>query len=149
MYLVIGDADLSRLKPETIADLLNLRSLIVHPDDNSTAHTDEEDEAEDVVSLTPSQVAEFMEGISPETRDGLRVFAEHGPKIRATLLADVGINSYSHFQMRVTKRTRTILRDRSKFLFNWDDWDSFDNGVGHYWVTMKTWRSLRTFFGLD
>jgi hypothetical protein len=105
---------------------------------------------DDVAELTPGQVEEFMKGCSIETKAGLRVIAEHGPVIHASLLDRAGIDNYGHFQARVTKRTRTVTGNRNAFLFTWDDWQSRENGgTGHYAVSAKTFRSLRIYFNLD
>jgi hypothetical protein len=105
---------------------------------------------ENVVDLTPGQVEELMRGCSTRTRAGLRVIAEHGPIIHATLLDRAGIENYGHFQGRVTLRTRTVTGNREAYLLTWDDWQSKANGgVGHYAVTAKTHRSLRIYFHLD
>lgn len=62
---------------------------------------DDAEDFEDVVDLTPGQIEEFMEVCSEQTIAGLRVFAEHGPVIRAKLLNEAGIENYGHFQGRV------------------------------------------------
>lgn len=103
-----------------------------------------------VVDLTPGQVEAFMKGCSTRTVAGLRVIAEHGPVIHASLLDRAGIENYGHFQGRVTLRTRTITGNPNAFLLAWDDWGSKANGgIGHYAVTAKTHRSLRIYFQLD
>lgn len=104
---------------------------------------------EDVVDLTPGQMEDFMTGCSVETIAGLKIIAENGPKIHASLLDAAGIDNYGHFQGRVTKRTRTITGNREAFLFAWDDWGKAEDGVGHYAVTPATFRSLRIYFNLD
>jgi hypothetical protein len=104
----------------------------------------------DVVDLTPGQVEVFMKGCSTRTIAGLRVIAEHGPVIHASLLDRAGIENYGHFQGRVTLRTRTVTGNPEAFLLTWDDWQSKANGgTGHYAVTVKTHRSLRIYFQLD
>ncbi|MFL6856904.1 MAG: helix-turn-helix domain-containing protein [Allosphingosinicella sp.] len=102
-----------------------------------------------VADLSLVQAHEFMHGCSEETKAGLRVFAEDGPTIHASLLLKAGVENYAHFQSRVTKRTRTVTRNRNAFLFTWDDWSAGEGGVGHYAVSEKTFRSLRAFFNLD
>jgi hypothetical protein len=104
---------------------------------------------DDVVDLTPGQIEEFMSGCSEETIAGLKVIAEQGPVIHASLLEGAGIENYGHFQGRVTKRTRTVTGDKDAFLLAWDDWSEAPNGVGHYAVTQATFRSLRIYFELD
>lgn len=103
----------------------------------------------DVVSLSPGGVEEFMDGCAQQTIDGMRVFAIHGPVIRAEMLNEAGIENYAHFQSRVTKRTRTVTGERDKFLFSWDDWTEHESGVGYYAVTSETLRSLRIYFRMD
>ncbi len=90
-----------------------------------------------------------MKGCAPETIAGLRVIAENGPVIKASLLDAAGIENYSHFQGRVTKRTRTITGQKGVYFFTWDDWEEAPDGVGHYAVTGPTFRSLRIYFNLD
>jgi hypothetical protein len=147
MQLVLTEADLSKLKPSTRADLI--ATLFPRLPENSSDNPLGL-EWDDVVNLTPGQIEEFMSGCSDETKAGLRVIAERGPTIHASLLAEAGIENYGHFQGRVTKRTRTVTGDKHAFLFTWDDWTSEENdGVGHYAVTEATHRSLRMFFNLD
>jgi|GEM_PF-3832949 len=107
-------------------------------------------EWDDVADLTPGQVETFMAGCSLKTVAGLRVLAEHGPVIRASLLDRAGIENYGHFQGRITTRVRTVTGNRRAFLVTWDDWESEENaGIGHYAITAKTYRSLRIYFNLD
>ncbi|MBX9460705.1 MAG: hypothetical protein KL785_05995 [Brevundimonas sp.] len=40
--------------------------------------------------------------------------------MHADMLGAAGIDNYSHFQSRVTKRTRTITGNKKAFLFTWD-----------------------------
>jgi hypothetical protein len=150
MQIIINDTDLIKLKPATRQDLLatlfGSSAAVTQPQNANGFEFDE------VVDLTPEQVAEFVQGCSPQTVAGLQVIAEHGPVILANLLNEAGIDNYGHFQGRVTKRTRTITGDKHAFLFTWDDWTSGENGergYGHYAVTETTFRSLRTYFELD
>lgn len=107
------------------------------------------DDFDDVVDLTPGQVEEFMKGCAEETRLGLRVFAENGPVVHAEMLGAAGIDNYSHFQSRVTKRTRTITGNKKAFLFTWDDWSDHPSGIGKYAVSAATLRSLRIYFNIE
>lgn len=143
MHIVLTESDLSRLKPSTRADIL---STLFPRTESSTARG--EFDWTDVVDLTPGEVEHFMEGCAPETIAGLRVIAENGPVIHATLLQQAGLENYGHFQGRVTKRTRTVTGDRHAFLFTWDDWSQAEDGVGRYAVTDTTHRSLRVYFNL-
>lgn len=152
MQLVIDDTDLSRLKPETRADLL--ATLFPAPGaplpvQASTVPID----WDNVVDLSPGEVADFMSRTSLKTKAGLRVFAEKGPVLLANALEAAGIDNYGHFQGRVTLRTRTVKRTKKKvYLFGWDDWTVGENagrGYGHYGVTSVTHRSLREYFQLD
>lgn len=146
MHIVLTENDLSKLKPSSRADILArlFPSATISSQDTPAGF-----EWDDVVDLTPGEVETFMEGCSQETIAGLRIIAEHGPIIRASLLEQAGIDNYGHFQGRVTKRTRTVTGDRHAFLFTWDDWQSEQNqGVGHYAVTATTHRSLRVYFDL-
>ena len=150
MQITINENDLTKLKPATRQDLLATlfgTTAATIPPENADGF-----EFEEVADLTPEQVAEFMQGCSPQTVAGLQIIAEHGPVIAANLLNEAGIENYGHFQGRVTKRTRTITGDKHAFLFTWDDWTSGENaerGYGHYAVTETTFRSLRKHFELD
>ena len=146
MQLVLTVDDLNKLKASTRADLL---STLFPKAQLSQTDKDLEGYWDGVVDLTPGQVEEFMDGISEQTIAGLRVFAERGPRIHASLLNEAGIENYRHFQGRVTKRTRTVTGDDEAFLFAWDDWSEADDGVGHYEVTSDTYRSLRIYFRID
>jgi hypothetical protein len=161
MYLVLTSEDCARLRPETIADLIAQavsRSMALETSTTPAPRAEtvpgaDDIDMHDVVDLTPDQVAEFMDGIHQQTVDGLRVFAENGSVIDARLLNAVGITNYSHFQGRVTKRTRTVTRKKRAFLIGWDNnWEWDENNIllsGRYAVTPVTYQSLRKFFGLD
>lgn len=150
MMIVITEADLSKLKPATRADLMAVllsSSAALAPAQNHAEGFD----WNEVVDLTPEEVSEFMDGCSEQTVAGLKVIANHGPVIAANLLNEAGIENYGHFQGRVTKRTRTITGNKHAYLFTWDDWQSEENqaaGFGHYAVTETTFKSLRSHFGL-
>lgn len=149
MQLLINDTDLNRLKPETRLDLITTllgSGAPVVPDTVPGMMWD------NVVDFSPEEVVEFMRGAQEKTRDGLKIFAQHGPIILANKLDDAGITNYGHFQGRVTQRTRTIKKSKKKvWLFGWDDWTAGANakrGYGHYGVTEATYRSLRAYFQL-
>jgi hypothetical protein len=148
MYIVLTKDDLNSFSPAVRAELLASVFSKPKPPLNGVPPGFDQDDFEDVVDLTPGDVEEFMEGCAPETVAGLKVFAEHGPVIHASLLDAAGIENYGHFQGRVTKRTRTITKDKNAFLFAWDDWPNAPGGVGHYAVTQETFRSLRIYFKL-
>jgi hypothetical protein len=159
MFLVLSGADYAQLRPETQADLLArfgqqtiAAEPLASPAPQETIPDAEGFNFEDVVDLTPAQVAAFVDGIHQQTVDGLRMFAEHGPIIDAHLLDGVGITNYSHFQGRVTKRTRTITGNKKACLFGWDEWKWSEDGKtllsGRYAVTSTTYGSLRESFGL-
>jgi hypothetical protein len=154
MQLVISDADFSKLKATTRADLiatlLNSAAAPAGPKAEGFAW-------DEVVDLTPDEVVAFMDGdpdrgilsISERTIAGLKVIAEHGPIIAAILLDEAEIENYGNFQGAVTKRTRTITGNKHARLFAWDDWNDEENhegGYGHYAVTEKTHHSLRCYF---
>jgi hypothetical protein len=147
MQIILNEADISKLKPTTRADLI---ALLRASESARLSENSQEFEWDDVVDLTPGQVEEFIQGCADETVAGLKVIAEHGPVFRANLLSEAGIENYGHFQGRVTKRARTVSGDKHAFLLTWDDWQSEENeGVGHYAVTADTFRSLRIYFKLD
>lgn len=149
MQLVLTKEDFIALSPSTRAELLASFSSKPKPTPGQLPIGFSAADFEDVVDLTPGEIEEFMEGCSDETVAGLKVFAEHGPVIHAKLLDDAGIENYGHFQGRVTKRTRTVTKDKDAYLFAWDDWQSSDDGIGQYAVTPTTFRSLRIYFELD
>ena len=149
MQLVLTKEDFIALSPSTRAELLASFSSKPKPTPGQLRMGFSAADFEDVVDLTPGEIEEFMEGCSDETVAGLKVFAEHGPVIHATLLDAAGIENYGHFQGRVTKRTRTVTKDKDAYLFAWDDWNSADDGIGQYAVTPTTFRSLRIYFELD
>ncbi|NGM23970.1 hypothetical protein G3576_28445 [Roseomonas stagni] len=157
MWIVFDMAELSQKKPATLQDLFGGTPLqfIVPTTPGGVQIIPNQPPGfdwVDVVDLTLPQVREFAEGCHAETVAGLRVFAEEGPIIRASKLNAAGIANYRHFQGRVTKRTRTITKNRHAFLLGWDDWSTAENqaaGCGHYGVTAATHKSLREFFGLD
>lgn len=146
MNLNLNDADLNRLSDATRAELAALffpTPVRDYPDGFDS------DDFEDVVDLTPGQIEEFMEGCAAITIAGLRLFAEAGGRIHGSALDTVGIENYGSFQGSVTKRTRTVTRNRNAYLLAWDDWSEAPGGVGHYAVTPATLRSLRIYFKLD
>lgn len=104
---------------------------------------------EDVYDLTPRKVETWMEVASDKTKAGMRIFAEHGPVVKAEQLTKSGIENLPHFQSRTTIRTRTVTRDRQAFLLGWDDWGTAEDGKGRYAVTPMTFQSLRRYFKLD
>jgi hypothetical protein len=167
MHLVLSLADLDRLRPDSRADVLACLGLPTPTQDApkplaQAPQVDDEqsgladfDFDDDVVDLTPDQAADFVKGISPETVAGLRVFAAHGPVIDVTLLNGAGITNYTHFQGRLSKRTRTITGKKHAVLLvtpQEDDWLWDEQGLtllsGRYAVSMQTCRSLRQVFGL-
>ncbi len=151
MDIILTAGDLSRLKPSTRTDIVNLILGAAGSSAPTPQGTSDGWDWDEVVNLSPDRVSEFMQGCSEETIAGLRVIAEHGPIISADLLKQVGIDNYGHFQGRVTKRTRTVTGDKHSFLLSWDDWRSTENaarGFGHYGVTEITFQSLRGYFGL-
>ncbi len=146
MYVVLNSEDLSGLSPALREEL---KALAFPKPQNNAGNIPlgfEENAFDDVVDLSLDEVEEFMKGCAPETIAGLRVIAENGPVIHATLLDAAGIENYSHFQGRVTKRTRTITGRKGVFLLTWDDWKKLPDEVGHYAVTQRTFESLRSYF---
>jgi len=147
MQLILTEDDLNKLKPATRADLI---AILFPAGLQQIANSSDGLSWDDVVDLTPGQIEYLISGCSDQTIYGLKIIAEHGPKIHASLLDEAGIENYGHFQGRVTKRTRTVTGNKHAFLFTWDDWTSAENGgVGHYAVTDKTFRSLRIYFNMD
>lgn len=105
-----------------------------------------------VVDLTHKEVREWMKAASDKIKAGLRAVAEHGPLVDIARVTDAGIDNLSHFQSRVTIRTRTITGDDNAYLLGYDEWEKDASGKyvkGRYAVSPLTYRSLRTYFGLD
>lgn len=148
MRIMLDDSDLTKMDAATRAGLLAFLTGSTAPVQNYAPGFN----WENVVDLTPDEVAVFMEGAAAKTRDGLRVFAERGPVIDADALNVAGITNYGHFQGRVTQRTRTIKGKKKVFLFTWDDWstkENADRGFGRYAISNMTYNSLRTFFKIN
>lgn len=146
MQIILNQNDVNKLQPKTREDLM---SLLFSKQKVAAIEGTEAFEWGDVVEFTPSQISEFISGCSEQTTNGLRIFAEHGPVINASLLEEVGISNYGSFQGSCTKRARTVSTLKDAYLFSWDDWDSEENnGVGHYAVTAITYASLCNYFGL-
>lgn len=143
MNLTLNAEDISNLSPAARAEL---RALFFPKDEIDLPDGFTEDDFENVVDLTVEQVEEIMLGCSQATKDGLEVIAIHGPVFDAHLLHEVEIQNLGHWQGSVTKRTRTVTRDKDAFLLSWDDWPSYDDGIGRYAVTQKTHESLRAYF---
>jgi hypothetical protein len=161
MEIRLTPEDCARLSPDLLSQLIT--QLIAHPRPadaaagSTPAPAPEAPDAsgidyEGVIDLTPRQVTAFMRGCQQPTKDGLRVFAEHGPEIDAKLLHSVGITDCSRFQGNLTKRTRTVTGIPGAFLLGWDhDWQYAAGKVvsGRYGVTQTTFASLRKYFRLD
>lgn len=149
MHIVLTANEISSFSPSTRAELMALVFPKAPPAQTGFPEGFDADDFDSVVDLTPGQIEEFMQGCSERTIAGMRIIAEHGPKIHAALLDAAGIENYGHFQGSVTKRTRTITGDKDAFLFAWDNWPEQPEGIGHYAVTQATYRSLRIFFNID
>jgi hypothetical protein len=149
MQITLDNDDISNLSPAMRAELSTiLFRRRANPDPANVS----EFEFEDVADFTPAMIEKFAERCSEKTMAGLRVFAEHGPKIRADLLKQAGIENYGQFQGAVTRRTRTVTGDPDAFMFDWDDWGEGENaerGFGHYVVTARTYSALREHFGIN
>ena len=146
MNLTLSAKDISKLSSSTRAEL----AALFFPKMNSDLHPGfKKSDFDGVADLTPGQIEDFMEGCSEITIAGLRVIAENGPRIHASLLDGAKVENYGSFQGAVTKRTRTITKDKNAYLLAWDHWADAPDGIGHYAVTGETFRSLRIYFKLD
>lgn len=146
MNLILNKEDISKLSPSARAEIAELffpKVTFALPEGF------EEHDFEGVVDLTARQIAEFVDGCSDLTIAGLRVFAAHGPCIDAALLHQAGFENLGSFQGAVTKRTRTITKNRDAYLLAYDDWGEYENGIGKYAVTQMTYESLRTHFAVS
>jgi hypothetical protein len=133
---------------ELIAKLLGRRSRGATADATDLV-IDPEIDMDDVVGLSFREVSVWMEKASDKTKAGMRVFAEKGPTIFARDLANAGVDNISHFQSRVTIRTRTVTGESDAFLFGWDDWSAVAEGDGRYAVTPETYLSLKRYFRIN
>lgn len=133
---------------EIVEKLLARRNRGVAADTSGLA-IDPEIDMEDVVGLSFREVSIWMEKASDKTKAGMRVFAEKGPAVSEKDLTEAGVENTSHFQSRVTIRTRTVTGEPDAFLFGWDDWSAVEEGEGRYAVTPETYLSLRRYFRID
>ncbi|TPK78230.1 hypothetical protein [Mesorhizobium sp. B2-4-17] len=154
MLIVLDQADFAKLSPSVRAEILGSFNLSKSPRPELIVSDGDYDgiDMTDVVDLDDEQVRYWMEAAQEKTKDGLRVIAEHGPVLEASLLSDAGIDNIPHFQSRTTIRTRTVTKNKRAFMVGWDEpwkWDGNRPIVGRYAVTGMTFRSLRKYFGLD
>ena len=149
MYLILSKDDLENLSATARTEILDNLSSRIPPTAPNVGSEYHDFDLVDLVDLTYSQVRQWMEAASEQTKRGLRVFAEHGPIIRAKALSDVGITNWSHFQSRTTVRTRTVTGNKDAYLLTWDDWDQAEEGEERYAVLPCTHQSLRRYFHLE
>lgn len=147
MQITLNQSDLSKLKPETVADLISV--LLPRPE-TPVVEGPEGFDWEGVVNFTAKDVENFVSGCSDQTIDGLRLIAQHGPVIHTSLLDSVGITNYGSFQGSCTKRARTVSGNKEAYLLSWDEWEASEDGdSGNYAVSNTTYQSLRTYFELE
>lgn len=149
MNITLDADDINNLSPGARAELSSMFFRRRAPSDPANVA---ELDFEDVADFTPRLIEKFSERCSEKTMAGLRVFAEHGPKIEADLLNAAGIDNYGQFQGAVTRRTRTVTGDPEAYMFAWDDWtvgENAERGFGHYAVTARTYSALREYFDLN
>lgn len=156
MQILLDQADFAKLSASARAEILS--RLDFNSPGSSLVETPAESVADyegidmtDVVDLDEKQIRVWMEAAQEKTKLGLRVIAEHGPVLDASLLNDAGIDNISHFQSRTTIRTRTVTKNKRAFMLGWNEdwhWDG-NRAVGRYAVREMTHRSLRKYFGLD
>jgi hypothetical protein len=148
MQIMLNKADLSKLQPATVADIL---SLLKAPREQGKPKLDDEGfDWDNVVDLSFNQVQHFMETISDPVSDGLRYIAENGPIVwGADLLEGSEISTLKDFQGATTKRTRNVTKVDGSTLLGWDDWNSYEDHPGKYGVTDVTHASLRRYFEMD
>ena len=153
MYIVLDQAGFAKLSPSARAEVLACFDPLPRPDKTLAEKGDYGDiDMTDVAELDEEQVRFWMEAAQDKTKDGLRVIAEHGPVLDAWRLSDAGIDNIPHFQSRTTIRTRTVTKNKRAFLLSWDDhweWDGARPTAGRYAVSEMTYRSLRSYFGLN
>ncbi|TVR05815.1 MAG: hypothetical protein EA385_17305 [Salinarimonadaceae bacterium] len=152
MFITLTADDLSSLSLSTKNEILKLAGAAKEEAPSALAGLGEAYKNIDmtgVADLSYRQVQTWMEAASEKTKLGLRIFAEHGPVVRAQALIDAGIDNTSHFQSRTTIRTRTVTGDKEAYLLGWDDWGQAEENQGRYAVTPLTHASLRQYFQLD
>jgi hypothetical protein len=155
MDIILDQHDLDRLSHQTLAELLKLSagkavaSLPLSVAETGTADYD----YKGLVDLDLEQLTDVIKGLSKSMTDGLRVFAEYEHVVDAhDLIQAWGNDNLAALKAATTKRARTITGARGVMLMNHKPtkWDEDGNEVAwDYFVTPKTWQSLRAYFGLE
>jgi hypothetical protein len=101
--------------------------------------------------LSVAQATEFFGGCGPKVQRVIRTIAE-GPT-RYFQVADLAkavnteVTEMAGIWAGITKRTRTILKDRNASLFAWDAMIIYDNNNNYTdqrgWISEMTYRSFR------
>lgn len=150
MNLVITNKDLQKLSLETKIELMNTLGFQIGISDqlagNSSIPQDMDGEIED---LTYKPLKRFMSGVSEETKDKLKFFAQNDGKATVnSMFEKFGEFSWAGFQSGVTRRLRTVTNDKDANLFDWDDSeDDWENC--NIWVSKITVDSLKRYFSID
>ena len=165
MRLVIESADFRKLSKPTQRELLkHFAGAALFVDGRSRTSVDEERrptpyEWRTPVDLTHELTVRLMHGLGEPHRKRLAMFARDTGRVSMRQLLRASGDSdprvLSHFQSVVTRKLRRILGDSEKqaLLIAWDyestKWDRAHTQIvdGEYYVTTKSARMLRTFFG--
>lgn len=154
MQIVLTDDDLASFSQPTRNEILRrfgdvMGSLPVPPpvpapewrERFDDVHLDKRED------ITYKLIQRWMDGVSDHVRQGVRLLAEHGPVIEASLLRDAGIN-LKQFQSATTRRTRKVTGDANAYFLAWNHWTGLDDPQGKFAVSPITHQSLRRYFGL-
>lgn len=148
MQITLNDNDISKLKPETVADIWSL--IGAQKRGGKPMQADDTIDYDDVADLSINQVIHFMETVSAPVVNGLKYIAEHGPRVHGNeLLENAEVPALKDFQGATTKRVRKITGVDDAMLLGWDDWTKYADGIGYYAVTNVTYDSLRRYFKID
>ncbi|MGU3389175.1 hypothetical protein [Sphingomonas sp. M1A8_2b] len=148
MKMLLNESDFSKLRPETVADILSLLTP-------TRAAKEAEQDANPVVHGSPvdlslNQVQHYMETPSDAVRSGIKYIAINGPAVWGQdLLEGSDVTTLRDFQGATTKRARTVTKVEGATLLGWDDWNEYEDHPGRYGVTDVTFASLRRYFDLD
>jgi len=160
MKIVLESSDLASLSAGAKNEIISLfRSQPMNSEGNvEEAEAQGEEEMEGPLELTQKMMKKFMEGVSPESKALLKVFAENGGRASMLKLAQVhGVDDWRKlrgFTAGLTRRVRNLFQDPEAYILGWDESSEVrdEGGVlldGVYYVAEMTQGSLRKFFGLD
>ena len=150
MNLVITSKDLKKLSLETKVELMRTLGVQIGVSDQLTDDTSVPQEmGGEIEDLTYKPLKRFMSGVSEETKDKLKFFAQNDGKTTInSMIEKFGDFSWAGFQSGVTRRLRTITSDKDANLFDWDD-SAEDWEDCNIRVSKTTTESLKHYFSID